>query len=132
MSNEPIDVDLTGLERSVLSRGCYEWNGTARPSNAVARAFGFESANSLLADGTRLSRSVSQGLPLTRADWTRALLSLEVLFASDVIGAGVEWSIITGFTDGETISALRGIQRKLGGIVIRPAYRQELDEDRAE
>ncbi|WP_123955511.1 hypothetical protein [Frondihabitans sp. 762G35] len=128
MSREPIDLELTVLERGVLSRGCDEWNGTARGNDAIARAFGFESASSLLVDGRRLSRSVSQGLPLTRSDWTRALLSLEVLFASDVIGAGVEWSTITGFTDGETITALRGIQRKLGGVVIRPDYREDLDD----
>lgn len=40
----------------------------------------------------------------------------EVVFASDVVGAGVEWEIVTRFSDEGTIQALRRIQRKLVSV----------------
>ena len=43
----------------------------------------------------------------------RSLLMTEVVFASDVVGSGMEWTITTGLTDQETIATLRGLQRKL-------------------
>jgi hypothetical protein len=41
------------------------------------------------------------------------LVATEIVFASDVFGAGVEWSTVTGSTDAETIAVLRQLQRKL-------------------
>ncbi len=40
-------------------------------------------------------------------------MSTEVVFASDVVGSGLDWPITTGITDEETIRLLRGLQRKL-------------------
>lgn len=50
---------------------------------------------------------------MSRTDWTRALLASEIVFASDVVGAGVEWPTVTGWSDVETIELLRELQRKL-------------------
>ncbi|MFD8782806.1 hypothetical protein [Kitasatospora sp. NPDC059599] len=54
-------------------------------------------------------------------DWARILLAAEIVFVSDLVGSGTEWSTTTGFADEATIRMLRSIQRKLGGIV-RPYY----------
>lgn len=67
-----------------------------------------------------LAESIADERPLSRADWTRALLATEVVFASDVVGSGVDWSTTTDFSDIETIQALRLIQRNLAAVVIRP------------
>ncbi len=32
---------------------------------------------------------------------------------SDVVGSGLDWSVTTGFPDGDRIALLRGIQRKM-------------------
>lgn len=43
MSDETVKVDLTEEECALLVRGLEEWGGPARPTDAVARAMGFES-----------------------------------------------------------------------------------------
>jgi hypothetical protein len=60
-------------------------------------------------------------LAIAGADWARILLATEIVFASDLMGSGTEWRTTTGMTDEETINLLRGIQRKLGGV-LRPYY----------
>jgi hypothetical protein len=54
------------------------------------------------------------GRALTPEDWRRALLATEIVFASDVVGAGTDWPITTGLSDQETITILRVIQTKIG------------------
>jgi hypothetical protein len=41
----------------------------------------------------RLKPLVLGGQPLSRRDWRRALIATEIVFASDVFGAGWDWSI---------------------------------------
>lgn len=41
------------------------------------------------------------------------LLATEIVFASDVIGAGLDWIHTTGLSDGESIALLRSVQRKV-------------------
>ena len=64
---------------------------------------------------TRLAALLASTEELSALDATRALAAAEVVFASDVFGAGVEWETVTGLSDAETIAALRGMQRKLVG-----------------
>ncbi|WP_440709872.1 hypothetical protein [Herbiconiux sp. YIM B11900] len=99
----------------------------------MAVALGFGSSDALLREGGQLAKLIVAGAPLSRADWTRALLATEIVFVSNIVGSGIDWSITTGFTDDETIEALRRIQRKLGGVVVRPPVtgvlpRSETDE----
>ncbi|WP_200903781.1 hypothetical protein [Microbacterium sp. GCS4] len=86
----------------------------------MAVALGFEGTESLLRDGAHLAKRISDGEPLSREDWTRALMATEVVFISDVIGSGVDWISTTEYTDAETIQALRTIQHKLVAVVLRP------------
>jgi hypothetical protein len=64
-------------------------------------------------EGQRLASALDSGIPLTRLDWTRVLVSAEFDFASDVFGAGVEWDIVTPLGDEHSLKLLRSLQRKL-------------------
>ncbi len=111
--SEPVSVDLEPAERDVLARGLDEWGGPARCTEALAIAMGFEGLDGFLDHCQRLSDAISAGQPLSRRDWRRALLATEIVFASDVVGSGHDWSSTVGLTDGETIHLLRSIQRKI-------------------
>jgi hypothetical protein len=50
---------------------------------------------------------------LTAEDWRRALLAVEVVFVSDVVGSGLDWRFTSGFSDAQTIEIVRRLQRKL-------------------
>lgn len=108
-----VPFNLTDDERELLWRGLLEWGGPASPTNAMAAAMGFRDVSDLHKEGSRLRADISERRPLTYADWRRALLATEIVFASDVVGSGVEWSTTTGLQDEETIRMLRSIQRKL-------------------
>jgi hypothetical protein len=55
---------------------------------------------------------------MSALEWTRTLAAAEISFASDIQGAGVEWSTVSGISDAEGIALLRQLQRKLGRIVL--------------
>ncbi len=92
-----------------------EWAGPAAPTEAMALAMGFRDVADLFAEGERIAAFIRAGRSLTKADWRRALVATEIVFASSTVGAGLDWSIVTGYQDDETIRILRAIQRKLGG-----------------
>lgn len=80
---------------------------------------GFQSLADLFEEGGRIGDAIVEGRPLSRTDWTRALLATEIVFASKVTGSGWEWPITTGFEDATTLKILRTLQRKIvtGGVV---------------
>ncbi|WP_051731982.1 hypothetical protein [Kitasatospora phosalacinea] len=108
---------LDAQERELLRRALGEWGGPARSGDAMAYALGFADAADLLTGCGRLSGALREDLPLSPADWARALLATEVVFASDLVGSGVEWSTTTGWDDAETVRRLRSVQRKLGPVL---------------
>lgn len=109
-------IDLTAEERQVLSRALHEWAGPAHCTEALAVAMGFGGVADLLAEGSRMRPLIRAGEPLSRRDWRRALISAEIVFASDVFGSGIDWSIATGLSDEETIQILRPLQRKIARV----------------
>jgi hypothetical protein len=114
-SDEPINVDLTPAEQDLLVQGLVQWGGPASPTDALARAIGFQgSADLCQGEGRSLRDALRLGTPLTPRDWRRTLLATEIVFASDVVGAGTDWPITTGLSDQETITALRTTQKKIG------------------
>jgi hypothetical protein len=112
-------AELTDEERAFLARGLREWGGPAAPTDDVARLLGFESVRALYDEGGVIASRIRSCEPLTPADWRRALLATELVFASDLIGSGVDWPTTTGFTDEESIRLLRSVQRKLASIARR-------------
>jgi len=119
--DEVVDVALTDEERFLLEQGLVEWGGPARCTEAMAIAIGFDSVADLLASGYRIADDLSKGKPLTRSDWTRALLATEVVFASNVLGSGHDWEVSTGLDDATSIRLLRKVQLRLVGVILRPS-----------
>jgi hypothetical protein len=111
--NEMIEFDLTDEERFLLNRGLVEWGGPAYCTDALAVAMGFDSVADLAVQQRRLLKQLNAGVPMSRWDWTRTLLATEIVFASDVVGSGVEWPTTTGLDDARSLEVLRDLQRKL-------------------
>jgi hypothetical protein len=111
-----VDPGLTETERAILACGLIEWGGPASPTDALAHLLGFADTEALFDEGYAIADALRVGESLTQVDWRRALLATEIVFASDLVGSGIDWSITTRFSDEETIRALRGAQRKLAEI----------------
>lgn len=107
------DLELTGDERDLLRAGLREWGGPARLTDSMAVAIGFRSATDFFVQAKRIDRALAAGASMSSADWRSALLATEVVFASDVVGSGVEWETTTGISDADAIRLLRSIQRKV-------------------
>lgn len=112
-AEEMLEVELSDLERRVLHWGVIDWGGPARCTEEMAVALGFLGVDDFVRHRKRLADAVKGGQPLSRLDWARVVLATEVVFASDVMGSGLDWAITSGFSDVETLSALRTIQRKV-------------------
>ncbi|MFD4538050.1 hypothetical protein ACFWNL_37130 [Kitasatospora sp. NPDC058397] len=108
-------------EIELLERALLEWGGPAWCSDRLAAGMGFENVQDLLDQCRRLRAALKDDSPIAPADWARILLAVEIVFVSDLMGTGVEWSTTTGLSDESTIRALRSIQRKLASTV-RPYY----------
>ncbi|MBB6352157.1 hypothetical protein ACWGH8_29850 [Nonomuraea muscovyensis] len=115
-------------EIALLRRGLGEWGGPARPSRSLAVALGAEDPADLLEQCGRLRSALAADQPLAPLDWARVLFAVEIVFASDLQGSGVDWPTTTGYSDQETITALRVIQRKLGPV-LRDVYGQSLSRN---
>jgi hypothetical protein len=112
-----LTVALTPSERTVLRHGMIEWGGPANCTEEMAVAMGFDGVQHLFAETDRLVAALDRKTPLSRHDWLRVLLATEIVFASDAIGSGSEWSDTTGLSDLKTLRLLRSIQSKLTGEV---------------
>lgn len=119
---ELVAPELTDAERYVLNRGLVEWGGPAHCTEAMAIAMGFQSVEDLFVQADRMIDALEQRRPLSRRDWTRALLATEIVFISDVLGSGPEWPTTTDLDDIETLHTLRGLQLKLAGVLRRGAW----------
>lgn len=111
--NGRIYIELDHDEKAVLRAGLLDWGGPARPTDAIAVAMGFSNAQCLPSEAWALWGDVDADSSLTAKDWRRAILALEIAFASDIVGSGVDWSSTSGFGDEETIRVLRRLQRKV-------------------
>lgn len=74
---------------------------------------GFRDQEDLFRHGKRLIAAIEARDPMTPLDWARTILATEIVFASDLVGSGGDWSITTGYSDAETLTSLREIQRKV-------------------
>lgn len=111
--DEVVAVELSRAERDLIEAALREWGGSATGTEKLAQVIGFESMHELRREKGRILSAMRDRRPLSRTDWTRLLLATEIAFASDVVGSGVEWSIVTGYSDVESLTALRSLQRTL-------------------
>jgi len=115
-SGESVHVELPPDELRLLRWGLANWGGPGYCTDAMAKAMGFEDAHTMLDEVEGLRRDLVATSSLTPRDWSRALIALEVVFASDVIGAAGDWAIVTGWTDEQTLVVLRTLQNRLRGV----------------
>jgi hypothetical protein len=108
-----VSVLLDGMERRFLRSALLDWGGPARPTDELAVAMGFTSADRLSGEARALWERIEAGEALTTSDWRQVLLAVEIVFASDVVGSGLDWRITSGISDEESLALLRGLQRKL-------------------
>ena len=112
-SGDLVGLDLTDEERRMLFYGLIDWGGPARCTEVLAIALGFDGLEDLDREGQRIAHDIYDGRPVSLRDWTRALFSAEIVFASDVIGTGAEWGVIQGGDDAHWLGVLRTLQRKV-------------------
>lgn len=106
-------VELDEDELRFLRAGLLEWGGPASPTTALARAMGFSGVQEMSREAWTLWERIERNDPLSADEWRKALLAVEVVFASDVVGSGVDWPTTTGISDVDSIAILRRLQRKL-------------------
>jgi hypothetical protein len=109
----PEHVVLDDRERRFLRAALLDWGGPAHPTDELAAAMGFSSAESLSGDARALWQRIEARETLTTDDWRRVLLAVEIVFASDVVGSGLDFRFTSGLLDEEAIKTLRSLQRKL-------------------
>jgi len=112
------ELDISEREVEMLGQGLLHFGGPAHATEEFATAMGFKGAERMPEECMEIRRKLEGSEALSARDWTRALLALEICFASELMGVGYEWSTVTGFSDSETIRILRSIQRKLVRIAV--------------
>ena len=112
-------MELPPDELRLLTWGLMQWGGPAYCSDSMAVAMGFEDAESMLDEIRSIVASLKSSGSLTPRDWTRALVSVEVVFASDVVGAAGDWQTVTAWTDEHTVGVLRRLQSSLRQVRAR-------------
>jgi len=106
-------------QRNLLREGVVAWGGPASCTDDIAHLLDYSSAGAFYADSDRLVRILESTEPLRALDLRRAILATELVFASYILGAAHDWSMVSGFDDEETLRILRGIQREHGLRALR-------------
>jgi hypothetical protein len=120
LSREPGDdgidmvaIRLTPDEQHFICTALIQWRSLATgfplPIKALGLAEDWPQFDELV---DRLRAAIAAKEPLSELDWARALFLTEISWASDLVGAGVEFRY-NGILDEEAIKLLRTIQRKI-------------------
>jgi hypothetical protein len=91
-----VDPGLSESERAILACGLVEWGGPASPTDAIAHLLGFADKQALFDEGRAIAHALRSGEPITPGEWRRALMATEIVFASDLVGSGIDWAATTG------------------------------------
>lgn len=110
---ERVEVSFDDEELRFLRAALLDWGGPARPTDEIAVALGFTTADQVSQGTWELWQRIEQDRTLATEDWRRVLLAVEIVFASDVVGSGLDWATTSGIPDEESIAILRRLQRKL-------------------
>jgi hypothetical protein len=115
-SSELVAVDLTERERKFSWEALHQWVWSAAWKPFPIEVVGLSNWDEFDQLTRRLAHAVTEGQSLTTLDWARVLYLTECSWASSLVGAALDFSIVTGFSDTEALGLLRGLQRKIGGI----------------
>jgi hypothetical protein len=95
----------------LMVHGLNEYFGPARGAPLLTPMLGLSNTDEFYALVRQLRESMANNEPLSDLDWVRALLLTESCWASQVLGAGLDFA--TNFRDEEAAPLLRSIQRKV-------------------
>jgi hypothetical protein len=112
-SSDLVAIELTADERDFIQQTLEQWALSAASTPFPYQALGMSTWDEFLTLTGRLEHAVVAGKPLTDLDWTRVLFLTEVTWASNLVGSGLDFAIVTRFSDSEAIGLLRGLQRKI-------------------
>ena len=89
------------------------WGGPASYAPLpIKSSFGLADWKEFDALTARLDRAITSHQPLSDRDWALALFLTEMSFASDLVGAGVEFALIS-HSDEDGTRLVRAIQHKI-------------------
>lgn len=111
-----VAVELSEDERDFVQHALYQWQFSATGRPFPLQVLGLSTWDEFDELTGRLSYAVIGGEALTDLDWARVLYLTECAWASDLVGAALDFATVTGFSDSEAVVLLRGLQRKIGGI----------------
>ncbi len=112
--SELVAVDLTEDEREFIRQTLDQWGWSASNKPFPFQLLGLSSWQEFGQLVVRLSHAISTGDPLTDLDWARVLFLTEITWASSLVGSGLDFAIVTKFSDVQAVGLLRGLQRKIG------------------
>jgi hypothetical protein len=115
-SPELLTVDLTADERKFVWQAMYQWQFSASDAPFPYQVLGLLSWQEFGELTHRLAHSVADREPLSDQDWLRVLYLTECCWASNIVGSGLDFAIVTEFSDIDCLSMLRNLQRKIGRI----------------
>jgi hypothetical protein len=115
-SSELVAADLTADERDFIRQTLHQWESSASGQPFPFQVLGLLTWEEFGELTLRLEHAVTGGEPLADLDWARVLFLTEITWASSLIGAGLDFDVVTRFSDTEAVTLLRGLQRKIGGF----------------
>jgi hypothetical protein len=104
-------------------RDCISGAAPTRPTDALAQVIGFADVSAMFKEGRRIRADLKSGDALCKRDWQRALVAVEIVWASSVYGAAGDWEIVSTWCDEKTLRVLRRLQSKLAGLRQPPRAR---------
>jgi hypothetical protein len=107
-----VTVDLTEDERDFMLFALTEYGGSASYKPFPIFIVGSSTSAEFDALVQQLRVALAHHAPMAKLDWARALLLTEISWASNLIGAGLDFA--TSYRDEEAAPLLRSIQRKFG------------------
>jgi hypothetical protein len=115
-SSELVAADLTERERKFIGEALHQWVWSATGKPFPFQVLGLSNWEEFIELTGRLAQGINGGESLSELDWARVLFLVESSWASSVVGAGLDFAIVTGISDTEGAALLRGLQRKIGGV----------------
>jgi hypothetical protein len=112
-SSDLVAIALTDNEREFIQQTLEQWALSAASTPFPYQVLGLSTWEEFLTLTGRLEHAVVAGAPLTDLEWARVLFLTEVTWASNLVGSGLDFAIVTRFSDSEAIGLLRGLQRKI-------------------
>ncbi|MEU4313832.1 hypothetical protein [Nocardia sp. NPDC024068] len=104
---------LTPREHEFLDAALASYTGVSSNAPIPVRALGLNDRTQFKAEVGRLRRAVAERATLNHIDAARVLFLSELAFGSDLLGAGVEFQLVSAIRDDEAVAILRTLQRKL-------------------